>query len=794
MSTIQGKNQKNQFDIEFLITVIRKHWLLLGLCTIIGLSVAFIYNKLKTPVYDVSSSLLISGESDNLSQIPTQIFEDMGFTSNNNNFQNELLLLRSTVLIGEALNNLNLQISYFHKKIFKTIELYKSSPFIVVFNQNHPQPVDIKIKIKILDENTFRISASEDDVNIFLYNTNTVFQKLPKFELDQTGSFGSNITSDYYDFKVILNENYSFEDYSPNKFLFIFHNPRNLAKAYKTALKVEPNDLESTVAILSMETTAPNKTIDFINSLTGVYLAKSLDKKVHMSVKTVEYIDSQLDAIQDSLRNAEESLQRFRTSNQVMDIGAKTGRIYDQLQELDREKASLSVQYKYYEYINDYFEKNKVYSDLIAPSAMGIEDPLLNNMIQELLQLNAERMSLMENNQEKSPYLKKLNIQIDNLKNTISENIKYIINTTEIALQDVNSRMRQLNNEINKLPKTERELFGYERKFNLNDAIYTYMLEKRAEAEIAKVSFLPDAEIMEPTDLTSNGAISPKKKLNYILGLLLGLFFPMSIIRIRDILNIKLVDASELERLTTIPILGKIYNNNKKLELVVNNFPKSHIAESFRMLRTNLHYFLPTDKNSIIVLTSSFAQEGKSFLSNNLAVSLATANHKTVLLSFDLRKPKIFERLNIKNEVGISSFLSEQTTFDQIVQKSNIENLNVITSGPIPPNPSELIASSKTNDLFSFLSGTYKYIIVDTPPVGLISDSYLLMDKADLNIYVVRQNHTIKKEMVSILNELKEKKIHNLCLLLNDIPLYGSSKYGYGYYEEEKTRKLFSRK
>ena len=783
MPTDKGKEKFSIIDIEFLINTIKKHWILIGICTIIGLSIAFIYNKLKTPVYDISSSLLISGENDNLSQIPTQIFQDMGFTPNNNNFQNELQLLRSTVLIGEALKNLNLQTSYYHKKLFKTAELYKNSPFIVVFNQNHPQPVDIKFKIKILDENTFRISADEEDVEIFLFSSNMVFQKIPKFELDETASFESTITSDYYDFKVILNENFSLEDYTPNKFIFIFHDPRNLAKTYKTALKVEPNDPESTLAILSMESTVPNKTIDFLNSLTDVYLGKSLDKKIHMSVKTVEYIDSQLNAIQDSLRNAEESLQRFRTSNQVMDISAKTGRIYDQLQELDRQKASLSVQYKYYEYINEYFEKNKEYSDLIAPSAMGIEDPLLNNMIQELLQLNAERVSLIDNNQEKSPYLKKLNIQIDNLKNTISENIKYIINTTEIALKDVESRIRQLNGEINKLPKTERELFGYERKFNLNDAIYTYMLEKRAEAEIAKASYLPDAEIVESADIAGSGPFTPRKKINLTLGLLLGFLFPYGVLKMISLTNNKVTDRNMVEKITDVPIIGQIYNNNKKVDQVVKAFPKSHVAESFRMIRSNLHYFVPSNASTTIAITSTFGQEGKSFISLNLGVSLASANYKTIILGFDLRKPRKFERLDINYSTGISSYLSNQANIEDIIQKTNIENLDIITSGEVPPNPSELIASSKTADLINILKENYNYIILDTPPIGLISDGYQLLNKADLNMYIVRQNHTLKNEFASVVNDLKEKQ-NNLCIVLNDIQIVRKTKYGYDYYEK----------
>lgn len=244
---------------------------------------------------------------------------------------------------------------------------------------------------------------------------------------------------------------------------------------------------------------------------------KSLEQKNHIAINTINYIEGQIAQISDSLSRAERRLQDFRTRHQVLDITSKAGRTYDQLQELERQKDLIDAQYKYYVYINDYFEKNKDISDLIAPSAMGIEDPLLNNLIQELSRLNAERSSLIDNKQEKSPYVKTLTVKIDNLKKTIEENIKYVLNTTSITLNDVNQRISNLNREINALPTTERELVGIERKFNLNDAIYTFLLEKRAEAQIARASNLPDSEITEPAKMVGRAPIFPKTKINFIL-------------------------------------------------------------------------------------------------------------------------------------------------------------------------------------------------------------------------------------------------------------------------------------
>lgn len=780
----KDKNSVNTFDIKYLLSVFNNSWLVVAICVVSGIGLAFMYNKIKPPVYEVRASILIKPDNAQATQAASQIFQSMGIFTEENNFQNKIQVLKSSPLIKEAINNLDFQISYFIRSGLVSRELYKTSPFIVVLNQNHPQPIGVKFNIEITDENSFRISANGEDVNIFNFSSQNVIQSLNRFKLKRNGTFGSDLQADNYDFKLVLNGNYNSGGFSSKKYAFTIYNVSSLVKIYQANLKVEPVDIQTSVANIRMKSAAPEKAIDFMTSLTNAYLAMDVEEKIHASIKTIEYIDNQLGAITDSLRQAENNLQLFRTSNQVMDISVKSGKIYDELQELQREKANTMVKYKYYQYINEYFEQSKELSDIIAPSAMGIEDPLLNNLIGELTRLNTERSGLIENNQGKSPYLKQLNIKIDNLKNTIGENIKYIINTTEIALQDLDTRLNSLNTEINKLPTTERRLLGYERNFNLNDAIYTFLLQRRAEAQIAKASYMPGATIIEPPDISGSGPIEPKKNFIYMIGLLLGLILPIAILRLKDILQNRITENTDLNEMTDLPILGRIFTNNKKIDLVVQSFPKSHMAESFRMVRSGLNYFLQNNQSSVLVITSSYGQEGKSFIANNLAASLALTSKKIVLLGFDLRRPKVYEKLNINNETGLSSYLSNQAAFKDIVQTSNIQNLDVITSGPIPPNPAELTASSKTNELFSILREKYEYIIVDTPPVGIVSDTYLLMDKADLNIYVVRQNSTPRNEFLTIINDLKKKNFKNLCLIVNDIPLVKKSKYGYEYYEK----------
>ncbi|MBN1187807.1 MAG: polysaccharide biosynthesis tyrosine autokinase [Bacteroidales bacterium] len=775
---------RDLFDIDYLVSLASRYWLIIGISIITGLLCALLYNIFSLPIFEVRSSILLKNDrNDNILAV-NQLFGQTGFLNNENSFENKMEVLKSTPLIQNAIENLDFQISYFSRSGPIKKELYKNSPFIVVLNQEHPQPIKTVFKIEILDDNTFRIKANSNEAQLYSVKNNVVIQNLVDFKLDITSAFNSQINSENYDFKLILNQNFDKSEFKTNKYAFIINDLNTLTKQVQDNVKVEQASLQTTIANLSLKTKVPAKDIDLLKSITNEYVTKDINEKIHASVKTLEYIDGQLGAISDSLHLAELNLQQFRTANQVIDISAISGRAYDQLQDLEREKGTAIVRYKYFQYINEYFEKNKEMSDMIAPSSMGIEDPLLNNLIQELTTLNAEKTSLIENNQGKSPYLRQIDIKIDNLKNTISENIKYIINSTEISLKDIDSRINVLNNELRKLPTTQRKLLGFERKFNLNDAIYTFLLQRRAEAQISKASYLPGAEIIEPSDIVGDGQISPKKTLNYFIGFLFGLIVPFVGLYMREVIQDKVTDHNEILKILGVPLLGKIYENNKKIELVVKSFPKSHIAESFRLMRTGLNYFVEKNVNSVLLITSAIGQEGKSFVSGNFATSIANANKRTILLGFDLRRPKTAEGLKVHYEFGISTYLSNQAPLEEVIQKTDIENLDVITSGPIPPNPSELISSNKTNELISILKEKYNYIIIDTPPIGLLSDTYKLLELADLNIFVIRQDHTPRKELLSIMRELKMRNIKKLCIVINNIPLMKHNKYGYQYYEK----------
>ncbi|MBK6963883.1 MAG: polysaccharide biosynthesis tyrosine autokinase [Bacteroidales bacterium] len=521
-----------------------------------------------------------------------------------------------------------------------------------------------------------------------------------------------------------------------------------------------------------------------------------MKKKNRIAINTVKFIDSQISEVSDSLTFAESKLQNFRTSNRVTDISFQGQQSLERMNQLESERALLVMQKKYYDYIRGYFERNTDLSDLIAPSSMNVQDRILNQMIPELITLNSERTNLLNQGNIKNLRLNTIEVQIANLKKTIIENINSNAATTEIALQDINNRAAKISAEMSRLPSTERQLVGIERTFKLNDAIYTFLLQKRSEAQIARASNAPDYEVIDPARYITAYQTFPKRKLILILGGLLGFLVPFLLIILKDFLNTKISNKRDVESLTSLPILGHVFHNESKNKIVISETVNSPISESFRSIRTNLQFYAKDNEKQILLVTSSYSGEGKSFISQNLAAAYALFGKRTLLMGFDLRRPKLFKDFNLSNQKGISTVLINQSSIEEIIQKTKIHNLDYISAGPIPPNPLELIASSKTEELILELKKKYDYIIIDSPPIGVVSDAYLLMGFSDVNLYVIRQGFTQKEAFSNNISHLTQKNIKHVCVVINDVKAKGLAYdygYEYTYYSEDNKKPWYNK-
>lgn len=753
------------------------------------MGVAYAFNKYSQPRYSNVTTLLIAEEQNNSFMSADGMMEGMSMFGGIKNVENELSILKSFSVINQTLQDLNLEVTYMSEEnmlpfdfvsLIAKQDLYDMSPIHVILDQTHQQPVDSKFYVEILNDSSYRLSCFEEEIYLYDYISNSVSGFVNELSVMGVYKFGEKIVSDLYSFSVHLNDGYVPEKYVGKDLRFSFNNLYYMTGSIRANLSVATTTTTSSVVMITLSGDHPKKITDFLNKFTDVYLEKNLEKKNLIAYNTVKFIDSRIADIADSLMFAENKLQNFRTSNQVMDLSFQGQKLYEKMTGLESERARIIINQQYYDYIRNYFETNSDITDLVAPSSMEVQDPVLNQLIGEMLELNNQRMKYLDISNPKNLFLKDLEIQINNLKSTILENIDYNYNRQVISLQDIESRMAKLNSQITRLPRTEREMIGMERQFKLNDAIYTFLLQKRAEAQIARASNAPDYEVIDNALYFRAGVISPNTKMNFAIAGLLGLFLPFIFILARDFLNNKITDIKDVEMISTLPIVGQVLHNSFKSTAIIKDYPKSPLADSFRAIRTNVRFFAKDSDKMIILVTSSMSGEGKSFNSVNIASVYALLGKKTCLLGFDLRRPALYKDFELKNEKGITSYLINNAEIKDIIQKTQIENLDLISAGPIPPNPVELIASSRTKEFFDELKEIYDFIIIDSAPVGAVTDSYLLFGFADINIFTIRHNYSIKEAVKNNLKNIHLKNIPNVSILINDVKIKKNS-YGYAY-------------
>jgi capsular exopolysaccharide synthesis family protein len=790
MSESPNFNLQEENDLKKITELILRNYKLFIAGILVALVLAYLVNHFLIPVYKISSSVLIkedtkqSGGSDANNYLNSSLFRM------NQNFQNELWVLKSSPVIEQTVKNLDLSVNYFRKKGFQYLDAYKNAPFHIVFKRNHVQPINVRFHISFMNKEYFQLRAESGKTSFYNFENNEIIYKKDSWSFLKNGKVGELIETSDLAFSVELDSTIKVLDKEEFRYGFEFNDIPSLVTGFKNEFQFNSTDKLSTVVEISLKNESLIKGIDLVNELMRVSSMQNLDRKNHLATITIDYIERQLNEISDSLNQTENNLQRFRSSNQLLNINEQANSISSQYIDLQNQLAALAARKKYYDYVSGYLSKNDNFSNMIVPSSIGIPDPLLNSLMSELIAAQAQRSNLINSNQEKNPLVQKLGIQIDNIKKTISENISAAGRTTGISIDEMNKRIKKTENEISRLPETQRQLGNIERKYRLNDAIYNYMLEKRAEAKITKASNLADEIIIEPATMVGFGPISPDKKLNYLIALFLGLAVPFGYLMIMSALNNKIETQDDIERLTDVPVLGKILHNKYKTSNVMFEFPKSNIAESYRALRTNLDFYVRGGQKKVIMVTSSMEGEGKSFIALNIAMSYAQLGRKTILLDFDMRKRKIIFDGSTEATEGLSSYLINHANLNDIIIKSPHENLDYIPAGVLPPNPTELMDLENTEKLILQLKNDYDYIVMDTTPLAQVTDAYLLINHAEVKVMVARYNYTIKKVFSLVMKDLKLKNIDHVCIVLNDNRInrdqYG---YGYGYNNKSDQRK-----
>lgn len=761
-------------DIELKVILFNylKYWPFIAICTLVCVLAAFLFNKYATPVYMVQSSVIVTEEPQALG---SEIFDAVGMMPIKNNVENEIGILKSYTLAEEAITELGLDVFYFTDDLLMSSQVHAGVPVDVDVDWTHKQLVNGKFLIEVLDSQTFSFMPEGDDFELF--NPSDPFYKTEIKDIPEhnpTYSFGETIESEYLNIKVESNN-----AQPGDRILIQLVDTPSLALFLKDKISVTPTNKQASILNISFETPVRRMGEQYLNKLMEVYLQRELDEKNKAAENTIRFIEDQLSGITDSLAFFEGSLEKYRSENKIFNLSEEGSQIFLRLQELEKDKSQAEISLRYFQTLQNYVNKDNA-SDIVAPAIIGNTDPLLQSLVVKISELQAEKMRLSNNFSEEAPPIREINSQIRNTKNALQENVQSSIRNTNTYLQEINSQIKRVEKEINSLPETERRLLGIQRKFTVNENIYVYLLQKRAESEITRASNMPKNSIL---DLARAGQepVFPKKITNLIIGFAIGLIFSIGYISIRDFLNTKIEDPKELEKQIKTPLIGMIGRNQGNDPKPVLHNPRSSVTESFRNIRADMSYLSPNKEQLTILFTSSISGEGKTFASINMASVYSLLGKKTLLIGLDLRKPKIAEEFGLVNDQGMSSCLSKDIPWREVVKKTKYENLDIILSGPIPPNPAELLLQNKFSKIMSEIKQEYDVIVLDCPPAGLVSETKELFKHSDVNFFIFRQGFS-NKSNIQILNNLIEKGgVSKIYAILNDVHIDKGYGFGYGY-------------
>lgn len=757
-------------DFKRYISFFISNWYWFAVSLFISLTLAYGINRYSEELYYVSSSLLIQNDEYNENGAGIgSIIPGGDIFASAQNFKNELGILTSFSLnyrVVESLPDFNVTYVSVGRRGIAETKLYKRCPFTVVYDSLEKQQKRTPVNIVVL---------SRDTVLVELNSNLNISEKL---------RFGDKFEKYGFDFRIELTDSSQLVSSElPKKYYFYFESSESLANRYRNKLEIVPIDEGASLVKISITGFVAAQEADYLNKLMEIYIQQGLENKKTTADSTIVFINEQLGVISDSLSVAEENLEKYRLTNRILDLSREGSLIQNKLAEYENQKFNFSLQQKYYNYLTEYLNVRNETGEIISPSVVGISDPVMNTLVEALSEAQLKKKRLTFNISGEIPALGYVNSEIETARQALLENLHNSTMTVDLAIKKIDTSISDIDAEMMKLPGTERMLIRIQRKFDLNNSVYTYLLEKRAEAGIAMASTVSKNRIIDRATTFNSSIVKPKKKQNTSLALLFGLIIPGIAILLIDFFNNRIIDRRDVEKGTKAPIIGFISHSDGKTDIPVISKPGSTLSESFRSVRTALKFYVKDSEPLVISVTSTISSEGKTFISVNLASIIALLGKKVLLVGLDLRKPRIHKVFNIDNDEGLSSYLSGNCEYEDIIKGTSVKNLYYTPSGIIPPNPAELIESDKMGLFFEKARKEFDFIIVDTPPIAIVTDAMLLAKYVDMNIFVVRQRYT-SKNTLGLIDELyKGGKFKNLAIVINDINLSGYYGYGlrYGY-------------
>lgn len=773
------QQEETAFNLKATILQYLRHWLWFVIALFLCLGAAWLYLKRATPMYQVSASILIKDEKKGASN---EMLKDLDLFAGSKLVDNEAEVLKSRMLMEKVVDELNLTVSYYNEDRFRDYELYSESPIQVAANNLQDYAYENPVYIRPLGEQKFELlDESRRLLGTFLYT--------------------QSIKSKYGTFRVFKQPDMS-EDLVKVRFISRDRMIDQLLRDINVGLL----NKNSTVLSLTYQSAVPQKGKAVLSKLLDVYTFTSLEDKNREATNTLRFIEERLKLVTGELSDVEKDVERYKTSAGITDLSAESNLFLEKVKDNDSKLSEVDIQIKVLEGVERYVNSEGAASN-VAPATLMVTDPVLTSYIEGLSQLELQKEKISRGARSSNPFLETINTQIANTRQAIRENLanqKRSLTITRTALQGNNSR---LEGAIRSIPRKEREYVGVQRQQNIKENLYLILLQKREETALSYASTVTDSRIVDVPNSTSL-PVSPKKNIIYLAALMLGILLPAGYIYGREMLIDTVQSKKEIEAKTGLAVFGEIaLRDRKDKSNFIDAKGRDFIAEQFRTIRTNLQYLNKEDngKATTILLTSSMSGEGKTFVALNLAASIGMLGKKVLMMELDLRKPKLSEYMNIKPKKGITHYLTGQAEEHELITATVIESMYLISSGPIPPNPSELLAGDKIQKLIEVYQRSFDYIILDMPPIGLVSDASLLAPLADTCFYLIRHEITPRNHLNFLKDLSKSKRFKSINVIFNGVNYKNSREYGYGYgsyygygmygYGDEKKRKgLFSRR
>ena len=782
-----GEQSEEQVNIQELLFRYLIHWPWFVVSIIICIACAWGYLRLTTPIYNISATVLIKDEKKGGGASMSSDLEKMGlegFVSSSSNVDNEIEVLRSKSLAREVVNNLGLFVTYMDEDEFPSKELYHTSPVLVSLTHQEADKLPGRMEINMILQPTGALGVQ---ITVGEKEYRKQFDKLPAvFPTDEgtVAFFANNDT-----LSAVCPENITKERH----ITAFINRPFSVLKEYVSSLSIAPTSKTTSVVVISLENTNTRRGRDYINKLLEMYNINANNDKNEVAQKTAEFIDERIGIISKELGSTEQDLENFKRSAGITDLSSEAQIALTGNAEYEKKRVENQTQINLVIDLQRYMKGNEYE---VLPSNIGLQDAASAGAIDRYNQMLVERKRLLRTSTENNPTIINLDTSIRAMRTNVQATLDATLKGLQITKEDLAREASRYSRRISNAPGQERAYVSIARQQEIKAGLYLMLLQKREENAIALAATANNAKIIDEA-IADDIPVFPKRGIIYLVALVLGFVIPVAVIFLIDLTKFRVEGHADVEKLTSVPIVGDIPLTNEKNakdgSIAVFENQNNLMSETFRNIRTNIQFMLQNDRK-VILVTSTVSGEGKSFTSANLAISLSLLGKKVVIVGLDIRKPGLNKVFSLSSkEKGITQYLSNpEMDLMSLVQPSDVnKNLFILPGGTVPPNPTELLARDGLDKAIDMLKNNFDYVILDTAPVGMVTDTLLIGRVADLSVYVCRADYTHKAEY-TLINELAiEKKLSKLCTVINGVDLkkrkygyyYGYGKYGkyYGY-------------